>query len=436
MLPHPARSAVGRLAVASAAAAALAATPAVGLTATPTVGGAETTSVTAVPPPITTISGVVEYAAGDPAFYAAPDPLPALEHGTLLRFQLADPTFGSAWRIMYASTDAAGAPTVATALVNNPGDAAIGAESFRAPIGGFPVLVYAHETIGFADQCAPSSTYGVFGDRYASGFEAIQRSDRWVVVAPDLEGIGSPGAHPYLIGASGGRSLLDAAAAARQLPGFHTSDTTALLGVEAGGHAALWAAQLAGEWSPTQRIAGVVVGGTGADPAALIGAESRDIAPEIRAVAILAGLTVAHPEAADALAEVLSPTGLSTMLQLQRHCLDDGDVFQSFVMNFPSGLVIGDPATVEPFASLLAANVAGTAALPAPVLVVHSPDDWHVPVAQSEALVQRLCAAGQLAVEYRLLPGENPTSTRHLTRQHGVTWLTGLLDGATPATSC
>ena len=42
----------------------------------------------------------------------------------------------------------------------------------------------------------------------------------YVVAATDYEGLGTPGVHPYLVGESEGRSVLDAARAARALERF------------------------------------------------------------------------------------------------------------------------------------------------------------------------------------------------------------------------
>ena len=63
--------------------------------------------------------------------------------------------------------------------------------------------------------------------------------------------------------------MLDAGRAARQIPGLYVGDTTAIAGFSQGGHAALWAAQLAAEWTPEQAIVGTVVGAAASEPAAL-----------------------------------------------------------------------------------------------------------------------------------------------------------------------
>ncbi|MFX5869843.1 alpha/beta hydrolase, partial [Acinetobacter baumannii] len=63
------------------------------------------------------------------------------------------------------------------------------------PAGGWPIVVWAHGTTGVADACAPSksaltdSTKDLISKLLAAGY---------VVVAPDYEGLGTQGIHPFL----------------------------------------------------------------------------------------------------------------------------------------------------------------------------------------------------------------------------------------------
>ena len=116
----------------------------------------------------------------------------------------------------------------------------------KAPKRGWPVISWAHGTVGLADQCAPSRRLGS-SDYYGS--ESGQLISGWLkagyaVVATDYEGLGTPGVHPYLVGNSEGRSVLDMVLAARQLDG-RISKRVALAGHSQGGQAILFAANLA-----------------------------------------------------------------------------------------------------------------------------------------------------------------------------------------------
>jgi predicted esterase len=266
---------------------------------------------------------------------------------------------------------------------------------------------------------------------YGAEVEAIggnATSSGWVVVATDYEGIGGPGSHPLLVGVSEGRGMLDAGRAARQIPGLYAGDVTAIAGFSQGGHAALWATQLAATWTPEQTTVGTAVGAPGSEPAALASWAAPQPQLSALAVGIIAGLAVAHPDAAANLGQVLTPNGIELVRQWDTtHCFDDP-------VDVPGPFVAADPSTVEPFASLLAANTAGTAATPAPMLLTHGDADERVPLEQTDALFARLCAAGQV-IERRVIPGG-----MHVNGQVGmdhIAWLTGLAAGtATPISTC
>jgi len=65
----------------------------------------------------------------------------------------------------------------------------------------------------------------------------------------------------------------------------------------------------------------------------------------------------------------------------------------------------------------------------------HGDADTNIPLAQSDALLDRLCAAGQV-VERRILVGANHLVTNSQSRQEFLTWLLGLTTGAAPISSC
>jgi fermentation-respiration switch protein FrsA (DUF1100 family) len=374
--------------------------------------------VTAAPAP-----GPVEYALGDPAFYEAPDPIPAGEHGDLVRWQALDATFSRRYRIMYLSETAAGSPTVVTGLVELPDD--------QAPFGGFKALLYGHGSTGFDDPCSPSMVIDdESGDAdYADEFDSMSGAinDGWAVVATDYEGLGGPGSHPLLVGVSEGRSMLDAGRAARQLPVAYVGDTTAAFGFSQGAHAALWATQLTAEWTPEQPIIGTVAVATPSEVASLVSWGLSQPQQEDDAVAVLAGASVSNVGAAVALTQLLTPAGTTLLASWGEQCFDvDPTVAGPYVT--------GDPSTMEPFASLLAGNTAGTVATPTPLLLFHGDADTTVPIAQSDTLLGRLCAAGQV-VERRVIAGANHGTTIAQARADGLAWLTGLAAGTSSPTS-
>ena len=78
-----------------------------------------------------------------------------------------------------------------------------------------------------------------------------------IVVATDYAGLGTEGIHPYLIGESEARSVLDSVRAARALPNSGASNRFAVWGHSQGGHAALDPGQVAARYAPDLKLVGV-----------------------------------------------------------------------------------------------------------------------------------------------------------------------------------
>lgn len=113
------------------------------------------------------------------------------------------------------------------------------------PVGGWPIVVWAHGTTGVADVCAPS---GSPLDPIIQSMIIKFLDLGYVVVAPNYEGLGEPGgkeAHPFLNVKSEAYSITDAVVATRSWLGKQVSDKWVTVGHSQGGQAALGAAQYA-----------------------------------------------------------------------------------------------------------------------------------------------------------------------------------------------
>lgn len=198
-------------------------------------------------------------AAGDsalPAFYRFADPLPDAP-GVLLREEAmpAQPEIDAAaesWRILYTSTD------VRWQSGRIPVSGALHLPAGKTPAAGWPLVAWAHGTLGIADVCAPSWT----------GLRPRDASyiNRWLqagfaVVVTDYQGLGGPGPHPYLNWQAEGRSVLDSVRAAIAARPRQLSNRVLLSGQSQGSGAAVGAARLAREYAPELNVLGAVATG-------------------------------------------------------------------------------------------------------------------------------------------------------------------------------
>ena len=170
---------------------------------------------------------------GVPAFYTPPHPLAPGKPGTLIRAERVKdvpgvPRGATVWRILYRSRSIYGADIAVSGYVVIP--------SGQAPRGGFPVIAWAHGTTGVADVCAPSLFNKLEGQGpYLMPDIGAYLRARTIVAATDYQGLGTPGIHPYLLGESEGRGVLDAARAAIRLPARTPAGQSSSTGTRKGG---------------------------------------------------------------------------------------------------------------------------------------------------------------------------------------------------------
>jgi predicted esterase len=190
-------------------------------------------------------------------FYKPPKSIPS-RHGTLIWARKASGPVklsGAKYTqlVLYSSRTPQGAKDAISGSVSVPRG--------KPPKGGWPVITWAHGTTGVADICAPSrdglDPSANTGETYINGDLNAWLQAGYAVLRTDYEGLGTPGKHPYLIGTSEGRSVVDIVAAARQLDP-NISKRYLISGHSQGGHAALFAAGLAGSWQPKLKLRGTV----------------------------------------------------------------------------------------------------------------------------------------------------------------------------------
>lgn len=127
----------------------------------------------------------------------------------------------------------------------------------KAPKGGWPVVIWAHGTIGVATHCAPSLNPRTPRD---SQYLNTWLSLGFAVVAPDYAGLGSKGLHHYMDARAEAWSVLDSARAA--LAKFPLQNKLILVGQSQGAHAAFASAGYQKSYAPELNIQATILTGT------------------------------------------------------------------------------------------------------------------------------------------------------------------------------
>jgi len=182
---------------------------------------------------------------------------PPTAPGQLLRSEKLPTTLGlaqaaDAVRILYSSTDGIDGKSLTTV------SGALFLPKGSAPPGGWPLIAWAHGTVGLADICAPSWAGRSYRDVL---YLNTWLGEGYAVVATDYQGLGTPGPHPYLAARAEAYGVLDSARAVlKGIPGL--ADRIVIVGQSQGAGAAFATAGFAPRYAPDLDIRGTVATGT------------------------------------------------------------------------------------------------------------------------------------------------------------------------------
>ena len=364
-----------------------------------------------------TPAGVRAGPPGD-AFYQPPSPLPPGKPGTVIwATPIGGPGDSVGFKVLYHSRSARDRDIAVSGLVFAP--------KGSPPRGGRPLLAYAHGTTGLDDRCAPSKSNGA-GEAAEVAARLVPRG--FVVTATDYEGLGTPGVHPWVVGQSEGRAVLDSIRAARQLTADPAGQAV-VWGHSQGGGAALFAAELA----PTYGAGAGVVGAVAGAPAVelkLLGVGLRTSPFFGYVIMAAAGFHAAYPELD--LSQVLTAKGLAAADEAGRSCFETVDRLRGAN---PDDYLKADPGTVEPFATFLEENTPGNIATTVPIFVYHGDQDEQIPVVASLLLLQRMCRVGGFTVLRRTYAGASHVGVIAAATADIDRWISDRLAGTPPPTT-
>ena len=311
------------------------------------------------------------------------------------------PAAAQSLRILYSSTDGIG----------NQARIAVSGTMYiprgTMPAGGWPIVAWAHGTTGIADVCAPSWRGNTERDK--------EYLDAWLghgfaVVATDYQGLGTPGAHPYLLWRPEGYSVLDAVRAALHRYPEQLRNQVVLVGQSQGSGAALGAAFLAPTYAPEIEVLGTVATGlvmtfrpTGklqvtAKPAQYSDPKLMD--PAFAMLRIAGTDRSLHPQANTE--AFVTAQGREMLHTAQTSCLHD--MFKLSTREHLTGAQVF-VADLEPIDADMEENfMFPSAKMPTPVFVGTGLADAAAGTTQQYNAVANMCAAGT-RVEWHTYPG-------------------------------
>ena len=373
--------------------------------------------------------------AGEPAVYDAPGelevplPLPPGEPGEIIDVEMLDVGEDHiGYRVLYYSRSLRGDDIAVSGFVATPAG--------EPPPGGWPLVAYAHGTTGTADICAPSHEAEVEIASNASYLEG------YAVAATDYEGLGTPGLHPYIVGRSEARGVLDSVRAAHNLGNVHDDDGAPLISVSdefvvwghsQGGHAAIHAGQHWAEYAPELSLLGVASGAPPSQFALLYGVLLGGPFQGYLAMA-----SAAFAEAYDEieLDQVYTDQAIALMDVLETGCTQDVfDVFNPLTAE--EMLKVASPLGVSPWDRVIVENDSNQAPVPVPLLILHGSDDEQIPALSSQILLGQLCVQdGQGPTDRILYEGHNHGSVIAAQRDDLLDWIADRFAGEPAPDTC
>ncbi|MRT39283.1 alpha/beta fold hydrolase [Acinetobacter sp. RIT698] len=305
----------------------------------------------------------------------------------------------------------------------------------KRPTDGWKVVVWEHGTVGVGDSCAPSRNE--INDRFIGMAQSLLK-EGYVILAPDYEGLGTPGMHPYLNLKSEANSAIYAVKAYKERYGNQINGQWMSVGQSQGGQASLGTAEFS---NSDANYKGAVAGA----PASSLGDIIADVAPkaiqkllkdgkvdaatDVSATLLTytsfaaVGVTAYEPKfnyrdvfkerSKSIVAEAEGSTGENGLCFTDLKTKFVGDI-KSYINDNPGKTVLDYPGLIDNFKEnptlkkFLADNQPATKRINTPVMIIQGTEDTSVPYTVTDKLQKDLKAMGT-DVTFLAVEGANHT---------------------------
>ena len=365
------------------------------------------------------------FAPPPPGAFYKPDAIPSTPGEVIRHEPISGAAQGSqAYRVLYSSTGLDGKPIAVSGMVIIP--------QGPAPTRGWDVVAWAHPTTGVATICAPSLRKEPLKNIF--GIEQLLLAG-YVVTATDYPGLGGPGVHPYLVGVSEGRAVLDLVRAARKLPGERIGPRFVVWGHSQGGQAALFAGQLAASYAPELALVGVAAAAPATDLSKLLEDDINSLAGRVLVSYSLWSWSRVYDTPIDSL---LRPDALPTVNKVAAGCVETyGEAYQVAMQALPlkKDFLRHDPDSARPYQSFLDENRPGQVLTAAPIFIAQGSVDPIVRPSITRGFAAHLCRRGE-TVRYLVLEDVGHMGAGSKAAPAVVSWMRSLFAGNPPPNDC
>jgi pimeloyl-ACP methyl ester carboxylesterase len=335
------------------------------------------------------------------------------------------PVGAQAYRILYRSTGLHDEPiAVSGVVVIPPGP---------PPPEGRPIVAWAHPTTGVVPHCAPSLAVFVFQSMMGLR-PMIERGV--VVVATDYPGLGTAGPHPYLVGVSEGRAVLDSVRVARLMPGVGGGSRFAVWGHSQGGQASLYTGLLAKAYAPELNLVGVAAAAPATELVTLMGDDFKTTGGKnLTAMTLWSWSRVFGAP----INKVVMPAAIPTVDGLADECIESiFDIMERRRTEKPLEqhfLSVPNIAIVEPWKTLAVRNTPGPLPPDIPLFLAQGTTDNLVRPEVTRGYFQQQCKAGG-KVRMVWLPNEGHGFAGRDSADAAVDWMMGRFAGEPAPDDC
>jgi pimeloyl-ACP methyl ester carboxylesterase len=347
--------------------------------------------------------------------------------GSLIRAEpmLGAPDGAAAYRILYRSTGLHDEPIAASGVVVIPAG--------PPPPGGRPIVAWAHPTTGVVPRCAPSRALFVF--QQMQGLRTMVERG-YIVAATDYPGLGTVGPHPYLVGVSEARAVLDSVRAARGLPQSGGGRRFAVWGHSQGGQAALFTGIIAKSYAPDLELVGVAAAAPATELATLMAADLGSSGGRNLTAMTLWSWQRVFDAPMD---RVVHAAAIAVVNLLAGECIES--IYDLLVRSKTAAplervfLSVQNPLELEPWRALAATNTPGALPSSIPVFISQGEADGLVRPDVTKDYVRQLCQAGS-KVRLLLLPNVNHGFIGRDSANAAVDWMADRFAGGAPPNDC